>query len=228
MVEYRPLAGNLTDKIKYEYLDLCIKQKKLVPGIYENNEINQLTNKIKFKDYYIKEKNLLPIIHQNKEITGLYASKDLNKTLYFWQIYSIIGPEPIRKLISVFYTSIFESTTDLWFKEEFEDLGPLKHHIDRQSEFWLDIMGGGPLYKANMKKLHLKHKMVENIMTEKGAQLWMHYMINAINTIKEELSVDRRIIPCLIDFLNFFMLKYAHEFDFNFYEIKNFSFKSSL
>ena len=51
-------------------------------------------------------------------------------------------------------------------------------------------------------------------MTEKGAKLWMHYMINAINTINEELSVDRRIIPCLIDFLNFFMLKYAHEFDF--------------
>ena len=205
MVEYRPLAGNLTDKIKYEYLDLCVKQKKLMPCIYENNEIDELTNKTKFKDYYIKEKKLLPIIHQNKEITGLYASKDLNKTLYFWQIYSIIGPEP-----------------------EFEDLGPLKHHIDRQSEFWLDIMGGGPCYKANMKKLHLKHKMVENIMTEKGAKLWMHYMINAINTIKEELSVDRRIIPCLIDFLNFFMLKYAHEFDFNFYEIKNLSLKSSL
>ena len=96
MVEYRPLAGNLTDKIKYEYLDLCVKQKKLVPSIYENNEINQLANKTKFKDYYIKEKKLLPIIHQNKEITGLYASKDLNKTLYFWQIYSIIGPEPIK------------------------------------------------------------------------------------------------------------------------------------
>ncbi len=223
MVEYRPLAGNLTNKIKYEYLDLCVKQKKLSPEIYNNTKVK----KIIYKDYYIKEQETAKIF-ENNEITGLYASKDLNKTLYFWQIYSIIGPEPIRKLITIFYTSIFESTTDLWFKEEFEDLGPLKHHIDRQSEFWLDIMGGGPLYKANMKKLHLKHKLVENIMTEKGAKLWMHHMINSINTIKEELSVDRRIIPCLIDFLNFFMIKYAHEFDFNFYEIKNLSTKSSL
>lgn len=223
MVEYRPLAGNLTNKIKYEYLDLCVKQKKLSPEIYNNTKVK----KIIYKDYYIREQETSKIF-ENNEITGLYASKDLSKTLYFWQIYSIIGPEPIRKLITIFYTNIFESTTDLWFKEEFEDLGPLKHHIDRQSEFWLDIMGGGPLYKANMKKLHLKHKLVKNIMTEKGAKLWMHHMINAINTIKEELSVDRRIIPCLIDFLNFFMIKYAHEFDFNFYEIKNLSIKSSL
>ena len=199
MAKFTPLAGNLTNKIRYEYLDLYIKQNKL-----------------------------LPIIFENSEITGLYASDDLSKTLYFWQIYSIIGPEPIRKLITVFYTSIFNSTTDLWFKEEFEDLGPLKHHIDRQSEFWLDVMGGGPLYKANMKKLHMKHKLVENIMTEKGANKWMYFMINAINTLKEDLCVDRRIIPCLIDFLNFFMLKYAHEFDFNFYEIKDLSLKSKL
>ena len=199
MVKFTPLAGNLTNKIRYEYLDLFIKQNKL-----------------------------LPIIFENKEITGLYASNDLSKTLYFWQIYSIIGPKPIRKLITVFYTSIFNSTTDLWFKEEFEDLGPLQHHIDRQSEFWLDVMGGGPLYKANMKKLHMKHKLVENIMTEKGANKWMYFMINAINTVREDLCVDRRIIPCLIDFLNFFMLKYAHEFDFNFYEFKDISLKSTL
>lgn len=223
MTKFTPVVGNLTNKIRDEYLELCVKQKKILPEIYNNNKIK----KIIYKDYYIKEKETSKIF-ENSEITGLYASDDLSKTLYFWQIYSIIGPEPIRKLITVFYTSIFNSTTDLWFKEEFEDLGPLKHHIDRQSEFWLDVMGGGPLYKANMKKLHMKHKLVENIMTEKGANKWMYFMINAINTLKEDLCVDRRIIPCLIDFLNFFMLKYAHEFDFNFYEIKDLSLKSKL
>lgn len=223
MAKFTPLAGNLTNKIRDEYLELCVKQKKISPEIYNNNKIK----KIIYKDYYIKEKETSKIF-ENNEITGLYASDDLSKTLYFWQIYSIIGPEPIRKLITVFYTSIFNSTTDLWFKEEFEDLGPLKHHIDRQTEFWLDVMGGGPLYKANMKKLHMKHKLVKNIMTEKGANMWLHYMINAINIVREDLCVDRRIIPCLIDFLNFFMLKYAHEFDFNFYEIKDLSLKSKL
>ena len=58
-------------------------------------------------------------------------------------------------------------------------------------------------------------------MTEKGANKWMYFMITAINNMKEDLCVDRRIIPCLIDFLNFFMLKYAHVFDFNFYEINS-------
>ena len=117
-------------------------------------------------------------------------------------------------------TGLLTATTDLWFKEEFEDLGPLEHHINRQTEFWLDVMGGGPVYNGNLFKLNKKHKLVKNIMTEKGANKWMHYMIHAINVVKEDLCVDRRIIPCLIDFLNFFMLKYAHEFDFNFYEIK--------
>lgn len=191
MTKYIPIVGNLTNKIRYEYLDT-----------------------------YIKKNNVLPNLFENKEITGLYASMDLNKPLYFWQIYSITGSEPIRKLITVFYTSIFNSTTDLWFKEEFEDLGPLEHHINRQTEFWLDVMGGGPVYNGNLFKLNKKHKLVKNIMTEKGANKWMHYMIHAIDVVKEDLCVDRRIIPCLIDFLNFFMLKYAHEFDFNFYEIK--------
>lgn len=191
MTKYIPIVGNLTNKIRYEYLDTHIKKNNLLPNLFENTEI-----------------------------TGLYASMDLNKPLYFWQIYSITGSEPIRKLITVFYTSIFNSTTDLWFKEEFEDLGPLEHHINRQTEFWLDVMGGGPIYNGNLFKLNKKHKLVKNIMTEKGANKWMHYMIHAINVVKEDLCIDRRIIPCLIDFLNFFMLKYAHEFDFNFYEIK--------
>lgn len=191
MTKYKPIVGNLTNKIRYEYLDTHIKKNNLLPNLFENTEI-----------------------------TGLYANIDLNKPLYFWQIYSITGSEPIRKLITVFYTSIFNSTTDLWFKEEFEDLGPLEHHINRQTEFWLDVMGGGPVYNGNLFKLNKKHKLVKNIMTEKGANKWMHYMIHAINIVKEDLCVDRRIIPCLIDFLNFFMLKYAHEFDFNFYEIK--------
>ena len=223
MTKFKPLVGNLTNKIRDEYLELCVKQKKISPEIYNNDKIK----KIIYKDYYIKEKETSKIF-ENNEITGLCASSDLSKTLYFWQIYSIIGPEPIKKLITVFYTSIFNSTTDLWFKEEFEDLGPLQHHIDRQTEFWLDVMGGGPLYKANMTKLNMKHKLVKNIMTEKGANMWLHYMINSINTIKEDLCIDRRIIPCMIDFLNFFMLKYAHEFDFTFYEIKDVSLKSKL
>ena len=191
MRKFQPKKGNLTNKIKYEYLNLYIKQNKLSENIFDN-----------------------------EEVTSLYAPTDLNKTLYFWQIYSIIGPEPIRKLITLFYTSIFESTTNLWFKEEFIELGSLEHHINKQTEFWLDIMGGGPLYKSTIKKLHMKHKLVQNIMTEKGANIWMSFMINSINTIKEDLYTDRRIIPCLINFLNFFMLKYGREFDFNFYEIK--------
>ena len=54
MTHYIPLKGNLTNIIKYEYLNLYIKKNKLSSNIFNDEEINEL-----------------------------YACHDLNKTLYF-------------------------------------------------------------------------------------------------------------------------------------------------
>ena len=146
---YKTSLGYLTAKIRYEYLD-----------------------------HLIKKNNLLPTIFQNHMITGLIASNDKNKPIYFWQLYSILGEEPIRKLITLFYTSVFEDN-DEWFSEEFKDLGSLEHHINGQTDFWIDVMGGGLRYKGGLIKLKNKHKLVKNIMTKKGAEKWMFHMKKA-------------------------------------------------
>ena len=41
-------------------------------------------------------------------------------------------------------------------------------------------MGGGQKYYKNEKVLYYKHKLVKDIMTQQGANLWMKYMINSL------------------------------------------------
>ena len=162
-------------------------------------------------NYYHKE------VLDNKEITSLIATNDITKPLYFWQLYSILGEDNIEKLIILFYTNIFEDKKNKWFSDEFIEIGSIDYHVKGQKKFWLDIMGGGECYTGGEKKLNYYHKLVKNIMTTKGANIWMYHMDNALN--KMDFSNDKRIRKCIDVFLNHFMIKYAVEFDFNFYNI---------
>lgn len=51
---------------------------------------------------YIKEKGI-----KMDNIT-LYASDNINDKLYFWQLYSILGEDNIRELITNFYKRVFD------------------------------------------------------------------------------------------------------------------------
>ena len=186
-------------------------------------KMGNLTNIIRYD--YIKtliEKNLLPNNSlENKEIIRLYANNDKNKPLYFWQLYSIIGEDIIEKLIRIFYTKIFNDTKNKWFSEEFIELGSIEYHVKGQKKFWLDVMGGGVYYIGGLKKLNMRHKLVKNIMTKKGGDLWMYYMIESLKEIKNDIDFDKRILVCIVDFLHYFMMKYGYEFDFNFTNLRN-------
>ena len=104
-----------------------------------------------------------------------------------------------------------------WFSDEFIEIGSIEYHVRGQKKFWLDIMGGGEYYNGGEKKLNFHHKLVKNIMTSKGANIWMYHMNNALN--KMDFSNDKRIRKCIDVFLKYFMTKYAIEFDFNFFSI---------
>ena len=166
--------------------------------------------------YYHKD------VLENKEITSLIASNDIKKPLYFWQLYSILGEKYIEDLIRLFYTNLFNDEKNKWFTDEFIEIGSIEYHVKGQKKFWLDIMGGGEYYSGGEKKLHNYHKLVENIMTIEGAKLWMYHMNQALDSMN--YNEDIRVRKCIDVFLNHFMIKYAIEFDFNFYNI----FKSKL
>ena len=147
-------------------------------------------------------------------ITSLIASNYPTDPIYFWQLYSITGEDLIHLIIEEFYTNIFNDTTNKWFSEEFIELGPIKYHVNGQKKFWLDLMGGGYYYTGGYKKLYMKHKMTEIIMTRKGAIKWMDHMNHTLKTLKKKFQFDSRIYPTIIVFLKFLMEKYAQEFNF--------------
>ena len=188
---FEPSLGNLTHKIRKDYIEHAIK-------------LNILP-----KDSF-----------SNEDIISLVASNDESKPIYFWQLYSIAGEDNIHILIKTFYEKIFNDTHSYWFRDEFVDSGPLEYHIRGQKRFWLDVMGAGKLYFGDEIKLYNKHKLVKNIMTSKGAKEWMNYMNETITEMDKYFKYDKRILPCLTSFLEYFMEKYSIQFDFNIFDKK--------
>ena len=175
------------------------------------------------KEYikYLLEKGEINDNHINKNILSLNATDNNTPTLYFWQLYSILGKKPIEKLITNFYTRVFNDNEKPWFRDFFIELGSLEYHIKGQTNFWLDVMGAGEYYRGGEKRLNFKHDLAREIMTNKAANRWMYHMLLALDDNYNNFKIDKRILPCLKKFLLFFMNKYSLEFDFNFIEVKS-------
>jgi len=149
---------------------------------------------------YIKEKDI------KMDNISLYASDNINDKLYFWQLYSILGEDNIRELITNFYKRVFDDMVNKVFRKEFVDSGALDYHIKHQTDFWLDVFGGGKHYK-NIKVLNFKHDMVKKIMNKKGAQVWMKHILKSLDD-QHFNDIDIRINYAIINFLLFFMKDY--------------------
>ena len=176
------------------------------------------------KDYLktkIRSNDLSEDIFDNYEVMSLQASNDPEKPIYFWQLYSILGESPIHTVITLFYQNVFNDNEAPWFRDEFVELGPIEYHVRGQKNFWIDAMGGGKRYNGSYSKVNSKHKLVSNIMTQKGADRWMRNMVKTLNDPIIFLTHDVRVLKCLHDFLNYFMIRYSIEFDFNFYNFIN-------
>lgn len=169
-----------------------------------------LTKKVRkiYLNYLIKTKKIKKV---TKNMLSLKASSD---KLYFWQLYSILGEDIITDIITRFYTRIFNDTINIGFSNVFKESGSIEYHIMGQKRFWLDAMGGGKYYRNGKKKVYQHHVMVKNIMTYEGSILWLYHMYSVLDTYTE-LHKDIRVVPCIKEFLLFFMKKYSKQFKFN-------------
>ena len=147
------------------------------------------------------------------DIISLTAPSDVSKPIQFWQLYSVLGQDPIVELIQRFYNRVFEQ--DEWFKSVFERVGGINHHINTQASMWIDVMGGGPYYHGGQFRLsfHHTHNAMQ-LMNDKGANLWTKLMLETLDTSSYLMADDPRIRPSINTFLSFFMGKYADEFSF--------------
>ena len=151
--------------------------------------------------------------HRMADILSLTAPSDQAKPIQFWQLYSVLGQDPIVEIVQSFYQRVFEQ--DDWFKSVFERLGGINHHLNSQASMWIDVMGGGPYYPGAEIRLDFHHTHnAMALMNDKGAELWSKLMLETLETSSHVMTNDPRIRPSINTFLSFFMTKYAEDFQF--------------
>lgn len=159
-------------------------------------------------------KDLLPTdAHRMADVVSLTAAADAGKPIQFWQLYSVLGQDPIVRLIQRFYERVFAD--EPWFTDVFVSVGGIDHHINTQAAMWIDVMGGGPYYHGGEFRLnfHHTHNAME-LMNDKGAQRWSKLMLDTLDTSADLMTDDPRVRPSINTFLSHCMKKYADEFSF--------------
>ena len=131
------------------------------------------------------------------------ADLDTSKPLYFWQLYSIWGKQPIIDICSEFYNSVYNDDEEPWFRLVFQQTGTKERHILAQAAYWIDSMGGGKLYHGGLGRLKFHHSYnARHVMNSTGASRWMYHMKVSIIKNRHHFVKDPRILPCIVlDFL---------------------------
>ena len=160
------------------------------------------------------EKGLLPAdAHRMAEVLSLTAPSDTSKPIQFWQLFSVLGQEPIVQLVKRFYERVFAD--EPWFTYVFEKVGGLNHHIGTQASMWIDVMGGGPYYHGAEFRLNFHHTHnAMALMNDKGAERWSKLMLDTLDTSSDLMMDDARVRTSINTFLAYFMTKYAADFQF--------------
>ncbi|GMI57269.1 hypothetical protein ScalyP_jg6143 [Parmales sp. scaly parma] len=160
----------------------------------------------------------------------LQAATDLTEPLYFWQLYSIIGDEGIiTRIITSFYQNVYNDDDDPEFRQAFARISGIEHHIETQTQYWIDAFGGGPNYHGGEYRLNFHHSHnAEKVMNAAGAKRWMYHMSNALSSFELELRlIDPRVFSCIVSFLCTKMKVYAEDNNWKFSEI-DFKFAHSV
>ena len=182
--QYPTRHGYMTDKVQRDY-------------IYGAMETGALPNNA----------------HRMPEIISLSAPADRSKPIQFWQLYSVLGQDPIVNIVADFYQRVFAD--EEWFTSVFAKVGDIRHHINTQASMWIDVMGGGPYYHGAEFRLNFHHAHnAHQLMNDAGAQRWARLMLETLNDSDKYLPDDPRVRPSINTFLSHFMGKYAQEFGF--------------
>ena len=159
-------------------------------------------------------KGLLPAeAHRMADVLSLTAPSDPSKPIQFWQLYSVLGQDPIVGIVQRFYERVFSD--EPWFTSVFEKVGGLNHHIGTQASMWIDVMGGGPYYHGAEFRLSFHHTHnAMALMNDKGAERWVTLMRDTLDASSDLMSADNRVRTSINTFLAYFMTKYADQFAF--------------
>lgn len=148
-----------------------------------------------------------------QEVVSLEAPNDPAKPIQFWQIFSVLGPQPIVEIVKTFYEKVFWD--EEWFREVFAKVGNLEHHVATQASMWADVMGAGHYYHGAEFRLNFHHHHnAMALMNDKGAKRWAELMRKTLDERHDVMTDDPRIRRSINTFLTFFFKKYADDFAF--------------
>ena len=151
--------------------------------------------------------------HRMADVISLSASPDPATPIQFWQLHSVLGHEPIVRIVTAFYTRVFNDED--WFTSVFARVGDIRHHINTQASMWVDVMGGGYYYHGADYRLNFHHyHNAHDLMNDKGAERWVTLMRNTLDQSADLMTKDPRVRTSINTFLAHFMTKYADEFAF--------------
>jgi len=167
----------------------------------------------KYIDSAIDRKLLPDNAHRMAHVVSLNAPNSPSTPIQFWQLFSVLGPERLTAVVTAFYQRVYDD--EPWFRAVFERISGIDHHIRTQTSMWADAMGGGHYYHGGEYRLgfHHTHNAFE-LMNDKGAARWVSLMTDTLNTSAAHLTDDPRVRISVNTFLNYFMAKYAAEFNF--------------
>ena len=169
----------------------------------------------RYLDREIAAKRLPAEALRHPKVMSLEASLDPSDTLYFWQLFSVMGTGRIKTLVQQFYVRIF-ADRETWFQRAFADIAPLDHHVATQSAMWCDVLGGGRHYHGGEYRLSFHHQHnAMRVMTQAGAERWSMHMLDTLCAPSADLTSDLRVKGALLEFLRLAMDKYAIEFRFD-------------
>lgn len=161
----------------------------------------------------IAENRLPAEAHRMADIVSLTAPTDRSQPIQFWQLFSVLGQDPIVGIVHDFYQRVFADED--WFRSVFERVGGVHHHVSTQASMWIDVMGGGPYYHGADYRLnfHHYHNAIQ-LMDDTGAQRWSTLMRDTLDAATNILPDDGRVRRSINTFLDYFMAKYADDFSF--------------
>ena len=142
--------------------------------------------------FAVSNRLLPPDAHRIAEIVSLNACNDISKPIQFWQLFSVLGAEPIVRIVENFYSRVFADED--WFVSVFARVGGVGHHINTQASMWVDVMGGGPYYHGGNFRLnfHHTHNAIQ-LMNERGAERWTQLMNETLEDSAQYMTGDRRV-----------------------------------
>uniref|UniRef100_A0A7R9ZGP8 Uncharacterized protein n=1 Tax=Pseudictyota dubia TaxID=2749911 RepID=A0A7R9ZGP8_9STRA len=155
----------------------------------------------------------------SSDMVSLEASLNVSEPLYFWQLYSLIGHQPVLDIVQNFYERVFDDHEAPWFRDVFVRIGGIEYHVSAQAAYWVDAMGGGKLYHGGNVRVQFHHQHnARKVMTLAGAERWMHHMRGALDEYDFSRFNDPRIKLCILEFLRSRMKVYADQHGWKFDE----------